>query len=499
MKRLLWVLLLVAAGARPAQAGMRARYGGELRVASPASPGSLDPAQVVTPTDVAIARLVHATLFSASADGTLSAELAASVPEAEAGGRLFRIKLKPGLRFHDGAALTAQDVAQSLARLLDPAAASPFAVLALPLVGATDAGRVSGLAATDLDLQASLAFAYPDWPRTLAHVAAAPLPGGKLGARPVGAGPFFFNAAPTTDLALLAFADCALGRPFVDSLRLTSADARAGGRALALGEVEAALGSTDKHAVEGPALFSTYLAFNPSRLGENAALVRAAVESSVDVADLARFFVRSASPMSGLLPPVLDLASGGPPGPPRALRSPRPTLPAGLQLTLVLDAGAEDQRAVAERLQIKLHDFGVGVQLKRLSRSEHRAALSQGGYDLALVGFAALPEPGMALAQLVHFAQGRDAARELLRALGAGPDAASRRALVLTQAALLKQRLPLLPLYVQAPRVAVRERVAPVGFDGCGAPALADAWLLEGKPRKEEDPRSAPSPGSLRP
>ena len=250
--------------------------------------------------------------------------------------------------------------------------------------------------------------------------------------------------------------------------------------------------------MEGPALFSTYLAFNPSRLGENAALVRAAVESSVDVADLARFFVRSASPMSGLLPPVLELSVGGPPGP-HSVRPPRPTLPAGLQLTLVLDAGAEDQRAVAERLQIKLHDFGVAVQLKRLSRAEHRVALSQGGYDLALVGFAALPEPGMALAQLVHFAQGRDAARELLRALGAGPDAASRRALVLAQAALLKQRLPLLPLYVQAPRVAVREKVAPVGFDGCGAPALADAWLLEGKPRKEEDPRSAPSPGSLRP
>ena len=34
-------------------------------------------------------------------------QLAASVPEPEASGRLFRIRLRPGLRFHDGSALTA--------------------------------------------------------------------------------------------------------------------------------------------------------------------------------------------------------------------------------------------------------------------------------------------------------------------------------------------------------------------------------------------------------
>ena len=46
----------------------------------------------------------------------------------------------------------------------------------------------------------------------------------------------------------------------------------------------------------------------------------------------------------------------------------------------------------------------------------------------------------------------------------------------------MRARLPLLPLYVQSPRLLLRDGVAPVGFDGAGTPALADAWFVEPKP-----------------
>jgi ABC-type oligopeptide transport system substrate-binding subunit len=345
-------------------------------------------------------------------------------------------------------------------------------------VGATDSARVpAGLSATtETDLQISLAFSYPDWPKVLAHPASAPLPAGKLGSRPLGTGPFLF-ASPPEQGQLAAFVDCPAGRPFVDTLRLSSADARTASRALSLGEVDAAMGSADKRAAEGPALFATYLALNPARLGADAAAVRQAVESSVDVSDLARYFARGAAPMTGLL------ATGLEPAVAPAAHPPRPSLPAGLQLTLLIDAGADDQRTVGERLQVKLHDVGAAVQLKRVPHAEYRQALAQGGYDLALVSFAALPEPGLALAQLVLFAQGRDAARELLRVVGSGADSAARHSLLVAQAASLRTRLPLLPLYAQSPRLLVRASVAPVAFDGCGSPALGDAWFIEPRPR----------------
>ncbi|MBI5545015.1 MAG: hypothetical protein HY901_14080, partial [Deltaproteobacteria bacterium] len=403
-----------------------------------------------------MARLVHSTLLKLNAEGALAPDLAAVVPEVEAGGRLFRFHLKPGLRFQDGTAIAAQDVVESLTRLADPSLGSPYAALALPLVGAIDGGRISGLAATgELDVQASLAFAYPDWLRGLAHPAAAPLPGGKAGLTLAGAGPMLMGGAlGAGEARLSAYADCSEGRPFVDSLRLTVADARGASRALTLGEADAVLGAIDKRAVEGPALFATYLAFNSARLGPHAALVRQALEASVDVTELARFFVRGAVPMAGLLPPALEPSGATQPQPAR------PTLPKGLQLVLLVDATADDQRAVAERLQVKLHDFGVSVQLKRLAKPEYRQALATAGYDLALIAVAALPEPGLALAQLVLLSQGRDAARELLRTVGAGADPSARRQIALAQSTLWRGRLALMPLYAQVPRVLLRAGVA---------------------------------------
>lgn len=476
MRRGLLALLLVVLAA-PAWAGSRARYGGELRVLAPAQAANLDPAQLSTPTDVAVARLVHGTLFDLDGDGALSAGLAAGIPEAEASGRVFRIRLKPGLRFHEGSPLTAQDVVASLQRLADPALASPFAALSLPLVGAAEGGKISGLAATgELDLQASLAFPYPDWPRALAHPATAPLPAGRMLGRPIGTGPLLFSSpGPGADLRLQAFPECAAGRSFADTVKVSVGDPRAAARALSLGEAEIVLGSTDKKAIEGPALFATYLAVNAAKLGPQAAAVRQAVEATVDVQDLARFFVRGAAPMAGLLPPVLDPAATAP------VRPARPALPAGMQLVLLTDASAEDQKTVGDRLQIKLHDLGVAVQVRRVPHAAFREALVSGGYDLALVAFAALPDAGMALAQLVLFGQGRDPAREVLRQVGGGADPGARRAIALVQAAHWRSRLPLVPLYVQVPRLAVRAGVVPVGFDGCGAPSLADAWF-EAKP-----------------
>ncbi len=476
MKRLGLGLAILLIGAS-ALAGMRARYGGELRVVVPALPQAQDPAQLTSSSDLLSARLLFGTLWTQAPDGALSPSLAAAVPEPEASGRFFRIRLRPGLRFQDGTPVTAREVISSLSRLADPKLESPYSALVLPLVGVSSStGKIGGLkAGGELEVQASLAFAYPDWPRALAHPAASIVL--DKGQRPLrGTGPFVLRVDGPSTVRYEAFPDCPTGRPFADSLSMTLGDSRSAGRQLALSAAELTTVSlAEKGGTEGPALQASYLALNPAKLGAQAAPVRQAFEAALEVGDLTRFFVRGpASPMYGLLPPALDPASSAP----RA-RPASPQLPAGMELTLLVESGDENHRAVAERMQVKLHDLGLALKISRLPRPAFRKAVAGGAYELALVSVMAIPEAGMALAQLVSLALGREAAREELRTIGGGADAAARKALALARAEQLLPRLPLLPLYAQASRVLARPGVAGIGFDASGAPSLADGWLSD--------------------
>ena len=80
---------------------------------------------------------------------------------------------------------------------------------------------------------------------------------------------------------------------------------------------------------------------------------------------------------------------------------PRPRAPPAGQpasVTLLYDAGQEDQRAVAERIQVKLHDRGYTVALEPQSRAELRARWAKGDFDLMLHALLLPPVPGPALA-----------------------------------------------------------------------------------------------------
>ncbi len=58
----------------------------------------------------------------------------------------------------------------------------------------------------------------------------------------------------------------------------------------------------------------------------------------------------------------------------------------------------EDQRAVAERIQVKLHDRGYKVALEPLPRSMLRARWAKGDFELMLHSLLLPPVPGPALA-----------------------------------------------------------------------------------------------------
>jgi peptide/nickel transport system substrate-binding protein len=448
---------------------VRPAYGGELRVALPAAPRVPDPAHAVDLADLFLVRALHATPLELGADGQLVPGLLEEVPEPQAGGRAFRLRLRPGLRFADGGALSATELAASLSRLL--VRDCPHAWLALPILGA-DAlleGRAATLAGvqvlSDRELLVTLAFPLPEWPWALAAPPAAVVsPGG------AGAGPFRLAAMEGGAVRLAANPHHHRGLPFADALSLVSADLRGSARALERGEADLVI--RPEAALPGasptPALLATVAAVNGRRLAAGADEVRRAL-GALDRAELARLFVRGPStPLATLVPPaILPGAPSAPPpgGGPRA----RP----GTVALLVLD-GAPDQRTAAGRLQVKLFDRGIRAAVEAEPPARFASRLAAGDFDVALVPVPIVAlKPALAAGQVALAARGPAAARQVISELaGLPPDAA------LARAAALTRRLDLVPLFSAGTRVSAAPALQGVQPRADGGVDPGDLWRL---------------------
>ena len=75
-----------------------------------AEPDSLDPMYRNTPEAQRYYRLVYSSLLKWNEDKTLAPDLAAEMPKISEDRKTYTIKLREGLKFHDGSALTAEDV-----------------------------------------------------------------------------------------------------------------------------------------------------------------------------------------------------------------------------------------------------------------------------------------------------------------------------------------------------------------------------------------------------
>jgi oligopeptide transport system substrate-binding protein len=128
---------------------------------------SLDPQKISDLTSLRVASNLYEGLTRYRADGTIEAGLAngwAASPD----GLTWTFRLRPGLRFSDGAPLDAGTAAASLKRLLDPATAAPNATLFT---------MVSGVDAPDArTLVLRLSAPFPAILELLAHPSAAVLP-----------------------------------------------------------------------------------------------------------------------------------------------------------------------------------------------------------------------------------------------------------------------------------------------------------------------------------
>jgi peptide/nickel transport system substrate-binding protein len=90
--------------------------GGVIDVATIGEPPTLDPMASTADLVGIISQHIFETLYTFDKNWAVTPLLAASLPELSDGGRVYTIKLRTGVKFHDGSVMTSKDVVASLNR-----------------------------------------------------------------------------------------------------------------------------------------------------------------------------------------------------------------------------------------------------------------------------------------------------------------------------------------------------------------------------------------------
>lgn len=176
---------LVGAGLLVSGPVLAQNKGGVINVATVGEPPTLDP--MVSTADLVgiITQHFFETLFTFDKNWKVTPLLAESMPEISADGKVYTIKLRQGVTFHDGSTMTSADVVASLKRWMDVASRGKQTAGFVESVEAVDPSTVKlTLKSPYAPLLALLAFN---------NAAAVIMPAGKMEnplKEPVGTGPY---------------------------------------------------------------------------------------------------------------------------------------------------------------------------------------------------------------------------------------------------------------------------------------------------------------------
>jgi peptide/nickel transport system substrate-binding protein len=475
---MLAVVAALACAGGAARAESRAAYGGTVVAPLGSVAMTIDPARAVRPGELTLVALVFDAPFAVDAGGRVVPRLAASLEGAESG--RARLTIKPGLRFHDGQAVTAQDVAASLNRANSQG--NPAGWWLAPVRAAKAVGEDA--------VEIELLRPAPDLAALLAAPAAAVTPGGQAPAQKViVTGPFRFVGWDKKVVRLAASPLCAEGRPYLDALSLKAFASRAeeagsyevGSSQVSLHGATAFEGGTPKHrtaVVDGPRATTVALAFGKGFFDPQAARppaaalalrgglpddvgLRRAIAAVIDRERLRRMAVRDPAAAVAPFGARMDGARG------RAELA-RFTAAGRIKASLLIDGTRYDDRDVADKLLAELADVGIDVTVDAMDPKGFQERIEGSRYDLALVEAGGGPDPGLSALALVAAVDPR-LARALL-ARGPADAQAVERAVA--------ERMIYTPLYQRSVRAHHRADLLGLAIDAAGRVDYAAAhWV----------------------
>ncbi len=429
-----WLAALAAAGFG-ACAALAGAPDQALRLTIPVDPETLDPAPIQSGYAAGVARQVFSTLTRFDAELKMKGDAAESW-EVSADGRVCTFHLKPGVRFHNGREMTAEDVAYTLARL-----ARMRTWLARPIEGVDDVAegkteRLKGVSTPDSrTVVIRLDKPFAPFLCQLASVNAGIVPreeverrGKEFAWRPVGSGPFrVAEWRRRSAIRLEAFEAYHGGKPRLPALsfRVTREGAVAF-EAYKADELDVCAAPREYLEIvrKGPLakelrvttnLVTAYLGITMDRspLGQNVHL-RRAMNYAINRPFLFERMLGGADlPAKGVLPPgtpgydpelagyeydpakaAAEMRAAGY-GPGR----PEPTVK-------LVFAPMRNGRQIAEQVQSDLGKIGIKVQLRQMDFAALRESTERGEPDLFRIAWVAdYPDPDNFLYVLFHSSQ----------------------------------------------------------------------------------------------
>lgn len=189
-------LLPALIGAVPASAHVRkapkAGHGGILTIAQQVEPDSLDNARTILGASYDVFSNIYDTLVTERTPSSFEGEIAQSWTISK-NGLVYTFHIRPGLKFSNGDPLTAQAVAFTFNRILNPATKSPDA----GLIGPIHSAKATGLLTAVITLTSPFAYELADLAVPYAGIEdpkAVQAEGAKYGRDPVGSGPFMVKS-----------------------------------------------------------------------------------------------------------------------------------------------------------------------------------------------------------------------------------------------------------------------------------------------------------------
>jgi peptide/nickel transport system substrate-binding protein len=478
--------------------------GGVLRVGLPSVPTTLDPATALEGPMSVIARQVFDTLVQYREGSSDIEPGLASQWSISRDGLTWSFRLREGVRFHDGTALTAQHVVESLDRIVQPNAPNaPLPNAAAPRLVRGTPGVIKEIRALDArTVQIGLLLPYAPLPAALAHPAFSIVLASRAASRWIGTGPFALAEATAGRVALDANAGYWAGTP--RSARLVFMETGEDTRGEALLEAQGVdvllLAGAPTHpgvALSIPGWRIGYLALEAEREPFRRPKARKAVAAALDPAQLAPAVGPVRVPLLSLLPLGVWARRDGPPvleaNPAKAKRLlAEAGVPGGTSAGLLIgeDEGRPYLARAAEVIRTTLAavDLTVPVQTEPPERAlelaragQHQMALLEARVEAGDPHFLLYPlsssegaSKGPAAVNL-SFYRNRTLDDLLIRASQVSFRPERARLYVRAQA-MLAEEMPWVPLYVRLHWALARPEVRNLRLHPSGNPRFDRTW-----------------------